>query len=292
MITSGLKSGMGNLLFSYVITRAVAEKNGYEFGFNPIPEYDYHGYEGTSPLSFLNLDYGFQHNYKYDEQPNFIKYIWQERVEEAHYTNGDYVRFFPYQPEVFDVPDFTRIYVQCCQDARYLIPIKEKIRNWLKIKESKVEEYKGILRNININLDENLTIIHTRGGDYHAESNILLPQKYYLDAINIMKDKNPQMEFLCATEDEEYSKELFGDSVRVVHNSIGCDYYIINNAKNLILSNSSFVMFPTFLNENNPYVIAPRYWWKHNSSNGYWQSSDVWSFGWNFLDRDGSLYDK
>ena len=80
MITSGLKSGLGNQIFSYVITRAVAEHNNYKFGFNPIPEYDYHGYEGVSPLGFFDLNYGVQHNYKYDEQPDFIKYIWQERV--------------------------------------------------------------------------------------------------------------------------------------------------------------------------------------------------------------------
>jgi hypothetical protein len=292
MITSGLKSGCGNQLFSYVITRAVAEHNNYEYGFNPIPEYDFHGYEGISPLSFLNLNYGVQHTCKYDEMPNFVKNIWVEKVEDYRYDNGDYVRYFPYQPEVFDIPDNSRLYVQCCQNALYLNSVKDKIKNWLKIKDEKIEEYENKLKKLGIVLDENLTIIHMRGGDYHFESNILLPRKYYQDAMNIMRAKNPYMQFICVTEDEKYAEEMTYNEVPIVHNSIGCDYYILNNAKNLILSNSSFVLFPTYLNENNLYTIAPRYWWKHNSSNGYWQSSDIFTFGWDFLDRDGMLYDR
>ena len=76
MITTSFTAGMGNQLFAYAITRTIAEKLGYEWGFNPIPEYDMpHNYKGISPLNFLDINWGIQHIYKRDETPPFIKYI-------------------------------------------------------------------------------------------------------------------------------------------------------------------------------------------------------------------------
>jgi hypothetical protein len=80
--------------------------------------------------------------------------------------------------------------------------------------------------------------------------------------------------------------------IPVFHFGIGMDYYMISQAKNLILSNSSFAILPTWLNKNKPYVIAPRYWARHNVSTGYWANSDMWTFGWNYMDKDGELYGK
>ena len=100
------------------------------------------------------------------------------------------------------------------------------------------------------------------------------------------------MEFLCVSDDPIYASTMFDAPTLIMHMSIGCDYYAINNAKNLILSNSSFTIFPAWLNENNPYVIAPRYWARHNISDGQWSNTDMWTFGWNYLDKDGTVYGK
>ena len=92
MITSSFCAGAGNQMATYAITRAVAEHNGYDWGFNPIPEYDMpHDYKGISPLNFLDINWGNQHTYKRDETPSFIKYIWYEKVEETHYPDGDFL---------------------------------------------------------------------------------------------------------------------------------------------------------------------------------------------------------
>ncbi len=51
----------------------------------------------------------------------------------------------------------------------------------------------------------------------------------------------------------------------------------------------TFAIFPAWLNPNNPYVIAPKYWARHNVSTGYWANSSVDTFGFRFLDRNGVL---
>ena len=292
MITCDLKAGFGNQQFSYAITRAVAEYNGYEWGFNPIPEYDMpHNYQGVPQFDFFDIDYGKQNSYKSTEFIPGINHFWSEHVEEHSFSDGEIFRFFPYQPEIFGIPDNTRLYVSNCQDARYFEPIKDRVREWFRIKQENIVGYKQALFDFNIVLDDNFCAIHVRGKDFCGDTRILLPLEYYQNAMDIMLKKNPKMKFGVLTDDVNYGKLLFGNSIPVMQNELGCDYYIFNVAKNVILSNSSFTLFPTWLSENQPDVIAPRYWWRYNNSRG-WLSSDVWSFGYKFLDKDGLLYDK
>jgi hypothetical protein len=290
MIISNFTGNLGNHLFQYAITRVVAEKNGYEWGFNPTTEYDYYG--GQSQVGFLDIDYGKQHNYKYKDQPEWIEHIWKEKHSIVTFSNGEQAGYYPFQPDIFDIEDNTRIYVDCCQDARYINDYKEKIRKWFHIRDDFQEIYRNQLLDLNIHLDENTTIVNVRGGEYRGVPSLILGREYYNDAFIIMKKRNPNAKFVCVTDDMSYANSLFYGAFPIIHLSIGGDYYVINNAKNLIISNSSFAIFPTWLNENNPYVIAPRYWAKHNISTGQWTGSDMWTFGWNYLDKDGTVYGK
>jgi len=290
MITSSLTGNLGNHMWIYAITRAIAESNDYKWGFNPTPEYDYYG--GQPQMGFMDIDYGMIHTYKYKENPLWLKHAWYESHEHTDYPNGDSVDYHPYQPEVFYIEDDTKLFIRCCQDARYLEKYKNNVKNWFHIKDDFQEIYKNQLLDQNIYLDEDTTVINVRGGEYRGISKLILDRDYYNNAFIIAKNRNPKVKFVCVTDDMSYANSLFYGAFPIVHFSIGADYYIINNAKNLIISNSSFAIFPTWLNENKPYVIAPRYWARHNVSTGYWASSDIWTFGWNFLDKDGTLYAK
>ena len=287
MITSNMSGNSGNQNMVYVITRVVADKNGYEFGFNPVPEYDY--YRGMSQQDFFDISYGTQHNYKYDETPPWVTNIWQEKKEVFNYPNGDSVNFYDYQPDIFNVPDQSKLIIGCCQDARYFEGYKEKIKQWLKIKDEKQLEYSKILNQLGIELDENLTVLNIRGGEYLGIPHVLLRKEYWNNAMKHMLERNHKSHFLVVSDDIHYASNLFNHAIPVVHISIGGDYYILNNAKNLILSNSSFAIFPTWLNNNNPYVVSPKFWARHNVSTGYWCSSHIETFGWNFMDREGKI---
>ena len=279
MITTDLTGNIGDHITRYLLCRTVAERNNYEWSINKKTSHDY--YNGTEQMNFLDIDYGLPNNTPYGRRPEGVINIWEEKVE--HHGTYDYV---PYQPDVFDVPDNTKLVIKCAHDANYYD--KDKVTKWLKIKDDSVEEYNRILLSNNINLeDENLCILNCRGGEYRGVPSLFLEENYWKNAVDNMSLRNPKMKFMVVTEDPEYFKKVF--DFPVMHISIGCDYYIVNNAKNLIISNSAFGIFSSWTNQNNPYVIAPKYWARHNVSDGYYANSDMESFGWNFMDRNGAL---
>jgi len=75
----------------------------------------------------------------------------------------------------------------------------------------------------------------------------------------------------------------------VYHFDVGRDYATIKNAKWLILSNSSFAYFPALTNEVANLIIAPKYWARHNVSDGYWATGCNLYRGFVYMDRQGNL---
>jgi hypothetical protein len=286
-ITANFSGNLGNHLVAYLITRVIADKNNYKFGFNRYPEYDY--YNGQSQLDFMDLDYGHEHNYKYAETPPWVTNIYQEKYETFNYPNGDNVEFQNYQPEVFDIPDNTKIIVRSFQDARYYRGYRNKIQEWTKIKEDFAARCSDFMTNNGILFDDDTCYLNIRGGEYRGVPQLILRKQYWDDAMRRMLDRNPNMKFKIVTDDPPYANSLFSGTIPVIHLGIGGDYVILNSARNLILSNSSFAIFPAWLNKNDPYVIAPFGWARHNVTFGYWAGADMSYYPWNFMDREGNL---
>ena len=283
MLTSDLTGNMGDFLRDYALIRCIAEKNGYEWGFNRVPSHDY--YNGASQLDFMEIDYGKEHNTPWGELPEGITNIVHEPSEPRVGIGSNY-NYHRYAPELFDIPDNTKIVMTCMQNFKYFQPYKEKIRTWFKIKDENIKEYEKILQDNNIILDNDMCILNARGGEYLGVPSFTLVTKYWQDAVNLMLQHNPNMKFMCITDDVGYYSKIF--PFTVAHFSIGCDYYILNQAKNLIISNSGFAMFPTWLNENNPYVIAPLYWGRFNVANE-WCPCEINIPEWNWMNREGVI---
>ena len=263
MITSDFTGNLGNHLFQYVLTRAIAERKGYEWGFTKYIYGDY--FNGQSQMDFLDVDYG--------KQPvENIKYEYKETVVNiGGHTNVHLYDTFK------DLKDNSKL-IGCWQTEQYFE--KEKVQEWMKIKE--VEKYE------HLKTDENTCVINVRGGHYRGIPDVLLPQSYWINAVNHMKRLNPHMKFLVITDDVSYSKYLFPD-FPCFHYGINKDYYVINTASWLILSNSSFAWFPAWLNKKIKQTIVPKYWARYNSSDGYWASSNIFTKGWTYLNRNGDL---
>ena len=284
MITTDLTGNLGNQMWQYAICRTVAEKNGYSWGFNRTPSHDY--YNGIEQMAFMDIDYGLEHNSLYGELPSGIKNLWKEK--KVTFNHLGLINFHPFQPDIFDVEDNSKLIIDCCQDERYLLDKKEDIRKWFSIKPENILKYQELLIQKNIGLNENLCVVNIRGGsEYRAMPNVILEKKYWENAIANMKLINPEMRFIVITDDIKYAKKLL--SLPTYHFSIGMDYFIINQAYNLILSNSSFALLPAWLNQNCKNIIAPKYWARHNISFGYWASSAVYMKGWKYQDREGKL---
>jgi hypothetical protein len=267
--------GLGNQLACYIATRVIAKDKNFEFGIKSP--------ENFKCLDFLELDFGGKvlggngpEGGTPRALPEGIKYYYNER--KLVHGNGTDIR--TYDENLVGIPDNTKI-DGIMQDEQYIIHRKEEICNWLKIKPGK---------NRTDFSNEKTCVINFRGGEYVGIKEVFLPKKYWIDAMSHMRTRNPEMEFVVVTDDVKTAKKFF-PYLKISHDSIGSDYSIIQNAHYLIISNSSFAFFPAWLNEKVKLVIAPKYWARHNISDGYWACSYNITLGWMYQDRDGKLYD-
>jgi len=267
--------GLGNQLFCYVVTRSIAMNNGYDYGImNP------HKFKC---LDFLDLDFGSEvvggvgpEGGPPLQLPVGVSNYYVEK-QTGHPTVACLVTEI--DNELISVPDNTKI-DGIMQSEDYFLSRKSDIKNWLKVRPEK-DCYDFS--------DENICIINLRGGEYRGVPDLYLTKNYWSKAVENMMQINDNFRFIVITDDVSAGKQMFPD-FEVYHFDVGKDYSIIKNAHYLILSNSSFAFFPAWTSETVKYVIAPKYWARHNISDGFWSCGYNVYRGWNWMDRDGKLY--
>ena len=271
MITSDFTGNLGNHLFQYAITREIAERKGFSWGFTKYIYGDY--YSGKSQMDFMDIDYGVQ------PVINIVNEYQEKNINIGGHTNVQQLDDFN------GLRDNTKL-VGCWQTEQYFNGLK--VQQWFKIKNSIISEFNDRLITNNIVLDDNTCIINIRGGEYKAHSALLLPNSYWYNAINYMKSINANMNFIVISDDVNYAQSIF-PNYHCVHFDICGDYCVVNRAKYLILSNSSFAWFPAWLNNDVKYVIAPKYWARYNNSDGYWANGNIFVKNWLYLSRENRL---
>ena len=271
--------GLGNQLFVYVTARAIATEKGCEFGILN-PEQFGNNIHSSNGMYFMDIDCGkvISPNDK-DKM-----HIWNDDdtriylgTSKSDMENGIYVS--GPDDSIHDIEDNTLIYGNL-QAESYFIRYKDKIRDWLKVKpEYDSKEY----------TKDNLCILNMRGGEYSSSPELFLGRNYWLKAMKQMKKIRPDMEFMIVTEDVESARKILPE-VEAHHFDMGKDYVTVKNARYLIASNSSFAVLAALTSEELVYAIAPKYWARHNVSNGYWASEqNIYSF-FHYMDRKGKMF--
>ena len=166
------------------------------------------------------------------------------------------------------------------QSEKIILHRKKEVREWLKIKPAfDCKDFCG----------DNICVMNVRGGEYKWNPDLLLRKKYWTVAVKNMLRINPGLGFVVITDDVKYAAKILPE-YPVFHFNVGKDYAVIKNAKYLILSNSSFSFFPTWTSETVKYVIAPKYWARHNVSDGFWACAFNLYRDWMWQDRNGDLF--
>ena len=271
--------GLGNQLFCYVTARAVALENGYEFGTAGQERFavNIHSDRG---MYFMDVDLG--HAISQEEKKTFDVYHDRETrlfIGNSRHdlTHGCYVAGA--DPRIHEVKDNTLLYGNM-QDESYFIKYLPQVREWLKVKpEYDSYEYSR----------ENLCIINMRGGEYTGSPELLISRRYWLHGIEEMKKIRPDMEFMIVTDDVKTAGRIL-PGIEAHHFDIGKDYVTLKNAHYLLLSNSSFACLPAHTSETLKFAIAPKYWARHNVSDGYWASEqNIYSL-FHYMDRKGRMF--
>jgi hypothetical protein len=286
MITTNLTGNLGNHMWQYAVCRTIAEKKGYEWGINSTTSHDY--FNGNSQMTFMNVDFG----------KNPIEGIVNEYHESwKTYQHVDSVNITMLNESLYDINDNTTMigdngaFGGIYQSEDYIIDRKSDIYKWFEIKEESSKAYGEKLKDINVVLDDNLCVINFRGGEYRGIPNVLLRREYWKDSINYMLSINSNMKFLLITDDVQCANDFMPFPIQAIHVDVGFDYYVVNQAKWLIISNSTFGWWAAWLNKNVNEIIAPKYWARHNVSDGYWATGDSYTRGFTYMDRDGQLFD-
>lgn len=228
-------------------------------------------------MYFMELDCGL------DLEKEYFKDVYHEREDRIYLGNSqhDIVHgcYITGADERLPALDQTMLLYGNMQDESYFGSYKKEIKEWLRVKsEYDCMEYSR----------ENLCIINIRGGEYTSNPELFLRRRYWLDAMKIMRERCSDMQFMVVTDDLAAAKRILPE-VEAHHFDLAGDYTVIKNAHYLILSNSTFAFFPAFTSDTVKFVIAPKYWARHNVSDGYWASEQNIYSDFHFLDRKGKL---
>jgi len=238
-------SGVGNQLHRYVMTRCLSLDKGMEFGMvNP---------ELFKGDGFMKLDMG--KNVENIEHEYFEKKVLNEFLDDVR----------GYDFEGMNMIEDNTVIDGEFQGENYYKHHIDEIREWLSVDP--------------LYLDIDTCVITFRGGEYVGVSSLFLPQSYWDNAIAMMRETNPDMKFMVVTDDVETAQNFFPDFD--VSHEIGRDWRAIRCAHYLILSNSSFGILPTLLNQNVKKIIAPKFWARHNK--GYWALEQNQYDNWEYI---------
>lgn len=237
-------SGIGNQLHRYVMTRVLALDKKLDFGMiNP---------ELCKVNSFMNLDMGV-----------VVKNLQLEYFEKKELNDaGVDVRDYDWQGISY-VHDNTLIDGEF-QGEKYYEHHRDKIDHWLSVKP--------LLK------EDDVCVIGFRGGEYVGVPELFLPRGYWSKAIQMMKDINPKMRFEVHTDDPKIAEHFFPDYPILQDPEM--NWRSVRYAKYLIIANSSFYIFPAWLNKD-AFVIAPQYWARPYS--GYWALQQNQYKDWNYI---------
>lgn len=269
--------GLGNQLFCYVSARCLAKDLDCEFGTAGQEQLavNIHSKKG---MYFMDMELGTLISdisgfdiYKEEEKRLYLKNCVHDMTYGCYVAGAD--------ENLYRISDNTLIYGNL-QAQRYFLHRREEIKQWLKVKEE-YDSYEFT--------KDNLCIINVRGGEYVDNHALFLRRKYWLDAIKNMRKLRHDMEFMIVTDDVEAAKRLL-PGIPVYHFELAKDYVTIKNARYLILSNSTFAFFPAFTSETVRKIIAPKYWARHNVSDGYWASEQNIYEDFVYQDKKGKLF--
>jgi len=285
MITTNLTGNLGNHMWQYAVCRIVAEQLGYEWGINSSPSYDYH--RGRNQMEFMNVDFG--------KPINGITNKFCEKW--LTYKHQDNVNITMLDKNLYNISDNSIILGHgemagaILQSEDYILHRRNDVLKWFSVKEEYKASFDNKLKELSVELDDDTCIINFRGGEYRGIPLVLLRKEYWRDAVSHMLSLNNKMKFVVITDDPECARSYMPFNMSIIHVDIGFDFCAVQNAKWLILSNSSFGWWAGWLNTTAHKIIAPRYWARHNVSDGYWATGDSYTSAFSYLDRNGNIYD-
>lgn len=284
--------GLGNQLWTYVVTRLAALRQEFDFAIGGINHFKGRSFidlefgiplrggltnEGGPPLK---LPMGFKHYYSE-----------QKLVDK---TFG--IDISTEDTKIWALPPGTKIDGNF-QSYEYLRGHEELVRSWIKVKSNTLGD---------LSTDENVCLIHVRGGDFKNLKNTALGPDYYNNSITYLRSTFGVNRFVAITDDASYAESILPKDVKIfeglylsrnnhqarhhIGNDVEGDFLALMQAEYLIISNSSFCWWAAFLNTRRQVVVAPKFWAAYNSPLKIWSTGEIITPGFTYIDTRGDIF--
>lgn len=285
--------GLGNQLWAYAVTRLAALMQGFDFGIGGRTNFKGH--------NWIDLDFGHPLRGGLSNEggppwrlPMGLKHYYSEQKFVNKSTGLDVSIA---DKKMWLLPPGTKVDGNF-QSYEYLRGYEDLIRSWIRIQPQPVSD---------LSLDEDVCLVHVRGGDFKNLKNTALGAEYYRNSIAYVRSKFGVDRFVAITDDVNYAKALLPEGVEIsektshfsrsrdqARHHIGVnverDFFCLTQAKYLIISSSSFAWWAAFLNTKRCVVVAPKFWAAYNSALKLWSTADIITPGFTYIDTTGNVF--
>ncbi len=181
-----------------------------------------------------------------------------------------------------EIPKENDILYGYFQSSKYFNDVSGEIRTLFDpnpiVKNVVSQKYADLLAS-----SDKKVVIHVRRGDYLAGGNqsvhAITTDKYYKDAIELMKKKVENPEFMVFSDDLDWCKgqEFFEGATFVDEKTDYLALHLMSQFKHYIIPNSTFSWWATWLGTPAETVIAPDRWFGPNGPQDY---QDIYESHW------------
>lgn len=235
MIQINFSGRFGNQLFEYATCRSIAERNGYHFKIGNI----------NHDTQFNRLLLPYQSNYINN---NISNVLYSEKLTQDMYNNNDIL-----SNEFYNIKDNTLLF-GFFQREEFFDYNYKNVKKWFDVS--------NIIDMVSYNKlydkYKDYCIIHLRGTDFlNIDYYINDIDNYYKKSINRIKELDIDIKFVVVTDDYNYAKKNFNNYDIISSDDYLIDFYLMNNSKYLILSNSTFSWWGAYLNDVSYKILYP-----------------------------------
>ena len=232
MIHCELHGRLGNNLFAIATGLSLSKKLNTNLTISKVTSA---GHRGLIPVDLSIFDYKFNQT----DSP-----VLENKYNESH------IHYAP-----INVQNNTTI-SGIFGSWKYFEDIKEELHNKYFTPSPEIK-----LKLNKYTISSNALGISIRRGDFLMlqQNHCVLTPEYYQEVINNYFQNNIASIYIFS-DDIEWCKTVFGDSVYYVEDTVGVQLFLMTKIKHFIMSNSTFAWWGAYLNQNNGIIVAPDPW--------------------------------
>jgi len=262
--------GLGNQLWAYAAVRSISERLG--FGFLLMGSDQFKGFDFLAISDHINISLEVYNHAKKLNNPTYYERQYYDPELKLFSTHFD--------KEVLELGSSHNL-MGYFQSEDYFFGDTEKLKSYFSIDSNILQKN---------TIPQDICVLNLRGGEYKRFKDLILPFSYWQNAQSNMMELYGVNKFVVVTDDYNYGKALFPE-YEIISGNVGDCYAVLNNAKYIVVSNSSFSYFPIKTNLNSPVVIAPQYWSRFNNPYGRWAAPANLYSDWLWQGSSGQILD-